>query len=124
MRYLVVGSAVDVIEYWTRESSLGQMPKIMKVVTVAQHSCLHPELSQAWEDFLVTQNTQKACRPPCLCLAKSLPTPTRMSAAGRKRRCTPLARLLINAAHRLLHRFHVGRFENRNSVIVDEALAL
>jgi hypothetical protein len=57
MRYLVVGSAVDVIEYWTREPSLGQMPKIMKVVTVAQHSCLHPELNQGWEGFLVTQNT-------------------------------------------------------------------
>src|SRR5262249_3094935 len=36
MRYLIVGGAVDVIEYWTRDPSLGQISKIMKVVTVAQ----------------------------------------------------------------------------------------
>ena len=36
MRYLIVGSTIDVIEYRTGQPPLGQMPKIVKVVTVAQ----------------------------------------------------------------------------------------
>ena len=44
--HLVVGSTVDVIEYWARQPSFGQTPEIMKVVTVAQlHACSHPNLS-------------------------------------------------------------------------------
>src|SRR5262249_9319493 len=41
--HLVVGGAVDVIEYWTGQPSPGQTPEIMKVVTVAQmHACSRP----------------------------------------------------------------------------------
>jgi hypothetical protein len=41
--HLVVGSAIDVIEYRSGQPPLGQTPKIVKVVTVAQkHACSHP----------------------------------------------------------------------------------
>src|SRR5262245_31830530 len=41
--HLVVGGAVDVIEYWTGQPSPGQTPEIMKVVAVAQmHACSPP----------------------------------------------------------------------------------
>ena len=40
--HLVVRGAVDVIEYWTGQPSLGQPPEIVKVMTVAQtHACSH-----------------------------------------------------------------------------------
>jgi hypothetical protein len=34
--HLVVGGAIYVVEYWAGQPSLGQTPKIMKVVTIAQ----------------------------------------------------------------------------------------
>ena len=41
--HLVLGGAVDVIEYWTGQPSPGQTPEIMKVATVAQmHECSRP----------------------------------------------------------------------------------
>jgi hypothetical protein len=36
MSYLIVGRAVDVIEYWTRQALFSQPSEIMKVVTVSQ----------------------------------------------------------------------------------------
>src|SRR4029077_772219 len=46
---LIVGGAVDVIEYWTRQPSFRQAAEIMNVVTVAQlHPCHVPPRS-AWE---------------------------------------------------------------------------
>ena len=34
--HLVIGGAVDVIEYWSGQPSLGETPEIMKVVTIVQ----------------------------------------------------------------------------------------
>src|SRR5580704_15839687 len=43
--HLVVGGAVDVVEYRTGHPSPGETPEIMKVVTVPQmHACLQPQL--------------------------------------------------------------------------------
>jgi hypothetical protein len=43
VRYFVVSGAVNVIEYWTRQSLPGQTTEIMKVVTIAQlHAWSHP----------------------------------------------------------------------------------
>ena len=40
--HLVIGGAVNVIEYWSEQPSLGQTPEIMKVVTVVQmHARAH-----------------------------------------------------------------------------------
>jgi hypothetical protein len=36
VRHLVIGGAVDVIEYWSGQPSLGETPEIMKVVTIVQ----------------------------------------------------------------------------------------
>jgi hypothetical protein len=69
--HLVVGSTVNVIEYWSRQTSFGQTSEIMKVVTVAQlHACSHP--IKEWEvspnlssrdlkptTDLIKENTQK-----------------------------------------------------------------
>jgi hypothetical protein len=53
----VLGGAVDVIEYWTGQPSLSQLPEIMKVVTVAQARCvLSPQSTQ------VGRLHQIACR--------------------------------------------------------------
>jgi len=39
----VLGGAVDVVEYWAGQPSVGQPTEIMKVVTVAQtHACSGP----------------------------------------------------------------------------------
>src|SRR5262245_29399139 len=40
--HLVIGGAVDVVEYWSGQPSLGQLPEIMKVVTVAQAHARSP----------------------------------------------------------------------------------
>jgi hypothetical protein len=40
--HLVIGGAVDVIEYWSGQPSLGETPEIMKVVTIVQmHARAH-----------------------------------------------------------------------------------
>jgi hypothetical protein len=36
MSYFIISGTVDVIEYRSRQPSLGQKPKVMKVVTIAQ----------------------------------------------------------------------------------------
>ena len=36
MSYFIVSGTVDVIEYRSRQPSMGQTPKVMKVVTIAQ----------------------------------------------------------------------------------------
>jgi hypothetical protein len=41
--HLVIGGAVDVIEYWSGQPSLGETPEIMKVVTIVQmHAARSP----------------------------------------------------------------------------------
>ena len=43
MSYFIVSGTVDVIEYRSRQPSLGQKPKVMKVVTIAQsHGTARP----------------------------------------------------------------------------------
>jgi hypothetical protein len=37
--HLVIGGAVDVIEYWSGQPSLGETPEIMKVVTICADAC-------------------------------------------------------------------------------------
>jgi len=58
----VLGGAVDVIEYWTGQPSLSQLPEIMKVVTVAQaHACSHPNRLK-WEGFTKSR-VARTCQP-------------------------------------------------------------
>ena len=47
--HLVIGGAVDVIEYWSGQPSLGETPEIMKVVTVMQTHARTPQSIQVWE---------------------------------------------------------------------------
>src|SRR5262245_66430320 len=56
--HLVVGSAVDVIEYWTGQPSPGQTLEIMKVVTVAQmHACSRP-IDQVFSNSCIGKTSQ------------------------------------------------------------------
>ena len=47
--HFVIGGAVDVIEYWSGQPSLGETPEIMKVVTVVQMHARTPQSIQVWE---------------------------------------------------------------------------
>ena len=64
--HLVIGGAIDVIEYWSGQPSLGETPEIMKVVTVMQMHARTPQsiqvgggLAKSW----VAETSQPTAEP-------------------------------------------------------------
>jgi hypothetical protein len=75
--HLVIGGAVDVIEYWSGQPSLGETPEIMKVVTVMQ---MHARTSDIGSnvpdsDMASCQQADRASSGQGLCGPNATSTP-------------------------------------------------
>jgi hypothetical protein len=62
--HLVIGGAVDVIEYWSGQPSPGETPEIMKVVTVMQMHAGTPQSIQVWGEGSPNLGSQRPHSQP------------------------------------------------------------